>query len=200
MMKSKFRKGNEVMNDEDLMRLISDNPDKGIHEAMRMYGRAVNTICRSVLRGYDEGLVDEAVSDTFFKVWKNRDKFSPKTGQCVKSWIYSIARNASIDILRRAGYTMMSLDDEEMFEPAAEYSIEEDVQKKEAGRILHEVIEKLGEPDNQVFLMKYFLFMKNKDIAAKLEMSEKKIENILYRGKVKLKEMLVKRGITCYEE
>lgn len=118
----------------------------------------------------------------------------------MKSWIYSIARNASIDILRKNGYTTISLDDQEMTEVVSDISIENEVQRKELKQLLHEVIDKLGEPDNQVFLMKYFLFMKNKDIAAKLQISEKKIENILYRGKGKLKEMLIKRGISCYEE
>lgn len=188
------------MNDEQLMQLIRDNPDKGIHEAMQIYGRAVNTICRSVLQNNDAGLIDEAVADTFFKVWKNGRQFVPREGQSLKSWIYAIARNTSIDILRKNGYEMISLDDEDVTEPESDISIETEVQKKEVKQILHEVIEKLGEPDNQVFLMKYFLFMKNKDIAAKLQISEKKIENILYRGKGKLKEMLIKRGITCYEE
>ncbi len=189
-----------IMNDETLIELIRDNPDKGIHEAMQIYGRAVNTICHSILRNHDEGLIDEAVSDTFFKVWKNSSQFTTKAEQSLKSWIYSIARNASIDILRKNGYTTISLDDQEMTEVVSDISIENEVQRKELKQLLHEVIDKLGEPDNQVFLMKYFLFMKNKDIAAKLQISEKKIENILYRGKGKLKEMLIKRGISCYEE
>lgn len=188
------------MNDEKLIELIENNPDKGIHEAMQIYGKAVNTICRSILSNHDEGLIDEAVSDTFFKVWKNSHQFSAKTGKSLKSWIYSIARNASIDILRKNGHDILSLEVEEVEEAVSGMSLENEVQKKELKKILHEVIEKLGEPDNQVFLMKYFLFMRNKDIAAKLQISEKKVENILFRGKDKLKEMLIRRGITRYEE
>ncbi len=188
------------MNDGELIKLIKDNPDIGIHDAMQLYGKAVNTICRSVLSECEDGLVDEAVADTFFKVWKNSHQFQPKEGQGLKSWIYSIARHSAIDIRRKNGYPLVSLDDENEAEPISNISIEVEVQKKEVKQILQDVIEKLGEPDNQVFLMKYFLFMKNKDIATNLNISEKKTENILYRGKVKLKEMLIKRGITCYEE
>ena len=78
--------------------------------------------------------------------------------------------------------------------------VETEVQKREVCQILHKVITMLGEPDSQVFLLKYFLFMKNKEIASRLKISEKKTENILYRGKGKLKEMLMERGITCYED
>ena len=188
------------MDDEKLIELIKINPDKGIHEAMLLYGRAVNTICRSVLNGYEDGLVDEAVSETFYKLWKNSNQFETDKGTTLKSWIYSIARNAAIDIRRKNGYKMVSINDENEPELVSDISLENEVQRKELRKILHEVIALLGEPDNKVFLYKYFLCMKNKEIANRLQISEKKTENILYRGKRKLKDMLMERGMTCYED
>lgn len=188
------------MEDRKLICLIQQSPDKGIHKAMQLYGKAVNTICRSILQECEDGLVDEAVSDTFFKLWKNSQQFSLEKGFSLKSWLYSIARNTAIDIRRKNGYPLISLDEEMEQEPVSNIMVETEVQKKEVRQILHEVIEALGEPDSQVFLLKYFLYMKNKEIAAKLQISEKKTENILYRGKSKLKEMLIERGITCYED
>ncbi len=188
------------MDDEKLLELIKINPDKGIHEAMLLYGRAVNTICRSVLNGYEDGLVDEAVSETFYKLWKNSNQFATDKGTTLKSWIYSIARNAAIDIRRKNGYQLVSINDENEPELVSDISLENEVQRKELRKILHEVIALLGEPDNKVFLYKYFLCMKNKEIANCLQISEKKTENILYRGKRKLKDMLMERGMTCYED
>lgn len=188
------------MKDEQLIQLIQQNPDKGIHKAMQLYGPAVNTICRCILQDCEDGLIDEAVSDTFFKLWNKSHLFSPKEGESLKSWIYSIARNSARDLRRKNGYPLVSLDNEDEPEPLSAISIETEIQKKELRQILHEVIAALGEPDSLVFLYKYFLFMKNKEIAAKLQISEKKTENILYRGKSKLKEMLTERGITCYED
>lgn len=188
------------MEDKKLIRLIQQSPDKGIHKAMQLYGKAVNTICRSVLQGCEDGLVDEAVSDTFFKLWKNSQQFSLEKGVSVKSWLYSIARNTAIDIRRKNGYSLISLDEEMEQEPISDVFVENEVQKKEMRQILRDVIGALGEPDSQVFLLKYFLCMKNKEIAARLQISEKKTENILYRGKSKLKALLTERGITCYED
>lgn len=188
------------MEDKKLIQLIEKNPDKGIQKAMQLYGRAVDTICSSVLQGYEQGLVEEAVSDTFFKLWKNSRQFSPEKGTSLKSWLYSIARNTAVDIRRKHGGVFVFLDDEMETEPISDISIEKEIQEREAKRLLHEVIELLGEPDHQVFLCKYFLFMKNKEIAARLQISEKKTENILYRGKAKLKGLLIERGMTGYEE
>ncbi len=188
------------MEDETLLELIKTNPDEGIHEAMLRYGKAVNTICRSILQGYEDGLVDEAVSETFFKLWKNCTQFSFEKGATLKSWLYAVARNAAIDIRRKNGYSMTSMNDEHEPELVADISLESEIQKRELRQILHEVIERLGEPDNYVFLYKYFMGMKNKEIAKRLQISEKKTENILYRGKARLREMLMERGMTCYEE
>ena len=146
------------MNDEKLIQLIQQNPDKGIRKAMQLYGKAVNTICCSFLRECEDGLVDEAVSDTFFKLWKNSHQFKPEEGHCLKSWIYSIARNTAIDICRKKGFPYVSLEDEKQSEPVSSVSVETEIQKRETKRILHEVIAELGEPDSQVFLFKCFLF------------------------------------------
>ena len=188
------------MEDKKLMDLIEAKPDKGIHKAMQLYGKAVNTICQSILQGCEDGLVEEAVSDTFFKLWKNSSSFSLEKGHSLKSYVYAIARNTAIDIRRKNGYSLISLDDEKEPEQEAGISVEAQVQKQEIKEILQETIRLLGEPDHQVFLCKYFLCMKNKEIAEKLQISEKKTENILYRGKAKLREMLIERGITAYEE
>lgn len=188
------------MNDNELLQLIQEEPDVGIHKAMELYGKAINTICYSILCDLEDGLVDEAVSDTFFKLWKNSHQFAKEEGKSLKSWLYSIARNTAIDIRRKNGYPLISLNDENEPEPEAGVSVENQAEKKEIRKILHKVIKMLGEPDSSVFLFKYFLCMKNKEIAARLKISEKKTENILYRGKMKLKEMLIERGITCYED
>ena len=85
-------------------------------------------------------------------------------------------------------------------EIVADISVEKEQEQRETKQLLHETIALLGEPDNQVFLCKYFLYMKNREIATQLQISEKKIENILYRGKAKLRELLIERGMTCYED
>ena len=57
----------------------------------------------------------------------------------------------------------------------------------------------LGQPDSTIFLQKYYMKRRNKDIAKGLQLTEKKVENILYYGKKKLRNFLKERGITCYE-
>ena len=49
--------------------------------------------------------------------------------------------------------------------------------------------------DKEVFIDRYYFNMPVKDIAKREGLKEKKVENILFRGKKKLKEALLKGGI-----
>lgn len=187
------------MNDRELIQLIIKNPDQGIHEAMQIYGKAVNTITRSILKDYDQDFIDEAVSDTFVKLWKNISNFQEDKGQSLKSYLYVIARNTAFDVLRKQEKSIVYNDIEDLNELKSNENIENIVEKKHSAELLHQLIEMLGSPDNRVFLYKYFLGMKNAEIAEKLRLSDKQVENILYRGKGKLRKMFAERGYHSYD-
>lgn len=187
------------MEDWELLELIKQKPDEGMHIAMQQYGKAINTICKSLLAECVDGLVDEAVVDTFFKLWKNTDKIMLDSGYSLKSYLYSIARNTAIDLRRKHGYPLLSLDENENMEIADKRSMEGELERKELRKILYQAIVQLGQPDSTIFLQKYYMKRRNKDIAKGLQLTEKKVENILYYGKKKLRNFLKERGITCYE-
>ena len=121
----------EKFKERKIIKLLKKSPEDGIKMAIDIYGAAVNTICKNILINLNSEDIEEAISDTFFKLWKNVDNFK--------------------------------------------------------------------EPDRSIFILRYFYFEKVKEIASKLNLSEKKVENILYRSKTKLKEKLIKGGI-IYEK
>ena len=121
----------EKFKERKIIKLLKKSPEDGIKMAIDIYGAAVNTICKNILINLNSQDIEEAISDTFFKLWKNVDNFK--------------------------------------------------------------------EPDRSIFILRYFYFEKVKEVASKLNLSEKKVENILYPSKTKLKEKLIKGGI-IYEK
>ena len=77
----------------------------------------------------------------------------------------------------------------------SEYLLENEVERRRCEAILHTCLEQMKEPDKSVFLYRYFYGYKVKDIAELLKISAKQVENILYRGKEKLRKDLMERGI-----
>ena len=49
----------------------------------------------------DRGMAEELVQDTFVRLWRSASRFDPDRGT-VRTFIYAIARNAAVDLRRRA--------------------------------------------------------------------------------------------------
>lgn len=62
---SRDYKGGRQMEEQELLDCLSEDVSLGIELAIRQYGKAVKTICRSILSGYSGEDIEEAVSDTF---------------------------------------------------------------------------------------------------------------------------------------
>ena len=77
----------------------------------------------------------------------------------------------------------------------SDFSTENEVVRKEHEAILHTCLENMKEPDKSVFLYRYFYGYKIGDIAALLDIPDKKVTNILFRGKEKLRRDLYERGL-----
>ena len=183
------------MSDEELLQLIRVNPEQGVHEMMSAYGGAIGTICKNFLCDFPESDVEEAIADTFIHFWKKRESFVLKEGYCIKGYLYAIARNVARDKRRKAKREDIYSLEEVSFDLADSYDLESEVERRECETRLHESLAEMKEPDKSIFLYRYFYGYKVKDIAELLKISAKQVENILYRGKEKLRKDLMERGL-----
>jgi len=183
------------MRDQEILVILKQNPQQGIHELMVLYGGAIATICRNFLFDCSEEDVEEAIADTFIHFWKNLDKFEIKENYSLKSYLYAIARNVSRDRRRKEKKADIFSMEELALDLPSEYHLENEVERRRCEAILHTCLEQMKEPDKSVFLYRYFYGYKVKDIAELLKISAKQVENILYRGKEKLRKDLMERGI-----
>ena len=187
--------GYAAMEDKKLIRTIERNPEKGIALALDLYGDAVKTICREILAGAAKQDVEEAIAETFIRLWRYGKSFRPGKTASLKSYIYGIARNAAMDKARALykGGNTVRIEHAELTNgwPGAE----EQVIKKEEELAVRQVVAEMAEPDRTIFAMRFFQDYKVKEIALKMNLSEKQVENRLFRSKSVLKEKLKERGI-----
>ena len=62
--------------------------------------------CRRILGSPDDA--DDAVQETLIRAWKGLSRFEGRSS--VRSWLYRIATNASIDVMRRRGPRAVRID------------------------------------------------------------------------------------------
>ena len=188
----------EKFKDRKIIKLLKKSPEDGIKMVIDVYGSAVNTICKNILINLNSEDIEEAISDTFFKLWKNVDNFNVEKNKSLKSYIYAIARNTCFDKLKsfNCNTSLFDVDENDL---GIDVNMEDEYSKLHNKKIIKTTLDNFKEPDRSIFILRYFYFEKVKVIASKLNLSEKKVENILYRSKTKLKEELRKGGI-IYEK
>lgn len=90
------------------------------------YGTDVLRLCFSYMRNRPDA--EDAVQETFLKIWRKLDCYEGRNHCTVRSWIMRIARNTCMDLLRKSWRKhenrMITPEDLPMHEKAAEEDIE----------------------------------------------------------------------------
>jgi len=152
---------------------------------LRKYERIVNSIIYSMV--FDIETTKDLTQETFIKAYENLNSYNENYE--FKSWIAKIARNHTIDFIRKRKQTL-SLD-----EIDAE-TISDNKEGIEEGRINRKIIEKalshLNEEERTVIILKYKNGFSNTEIANTLEMPENRVNVKIFRAKEKMREFLNK--------
>lgn len=188
------------MQDVELLKLFRDNAEQGLEYMIEQYTGFIRSIVYRKLAsvGTEEDM-KECVSDVIVKFYQQIDQIDLKKGS-IKAYLAVIASRKGIDFYRKLMRTAVHSSDQEYTEEeAGPEDLEEDMIKKEERRSLLEAIEKLGEPDREIFVRKYYLGQKTTEIAEALELKSNTVDKKISRGLKKLRIMLggVQDGETC---
>lgn len=190
------------MDEQQLLDLLKTDPEQGMQQIIHVYGPAVHKICSVLLAGRPREETEEVEADVFVKLWKNRERVRLSEKYSLKSYLFAIARNASKDRLRSLKPEILSLEafTELGIEPEAPGSIEDLAAEQWLRETVASAVSELDEPARSIFRERFYERRSVKEIAAHLNLPEKKVENILHRGKSKLRSILAEKGVTSYEE
>jgi RNA polymerase sigma-70 factor (ECF subfamily) len=181
-----------------------EGPDANTYlaEMIRLYGGLVRHICRNALGDRPED-IDECVSDVFVALWENvtSGRCDPRA-QGVKQYLCGIARNKAIDRYRKlAARPAVSLDEVEagglpLRETLSEPDFAETLARGDDAEALAEAVAALPPKSREVFVLRYCYLERVGAIAKKLGLTDKAVENILYRGKLSLRQKLAGSGFS----
>ncbi len=141
---------------------------------------------------------EDLTQEVFLRVWKKLNAYDPK--QSFKAWIFRIARNASIDWLRKKKTIPFSnLETAESGEyieesiPDMEPLQEELFEKKEIASMLEGIMQKLSEDYRAVLLLHYVNDMTFQEIAESLNRPMNTVKSQHRRALVALKALIDER-------
>lgn len=181
--------------EQELMRQVRQNPEVGLAAALEAYGGLVKAVCSRALGEASPQDVEECVAEVFWRLYQNGSAWQPE--RSLKSWLCGIARHVALDkrraMIRRPAVAKPA---EELGLIADPVDFVEQLEAADRQRLVQECVGELGEPDRQIFIRRYFWGEKTAAIAAGLRLDAKAVENRLYRGRQRLRQALLERGIS----
>ena len=142
----------------------------------------------------DYSLAEDAVSEAFLRVYKNLHKIDdPDSGQTA-SFLVTIVKNTSINILNKNKNAYGSNYDIYENDIQSDYSMEENIVSEIVTDGMLKVIDKLNDELKDCFLLMYAHNMSYKEIAKTLNITESNVTVRIHRAKKKIVELLQKEG------
>lgn len=138
-----------------------------------LYFKVLCSYSNSIIR--DPGVSEEIVQDLFLALWENREKL-PDTGS-LKAYLFTAVRNDCLDHIKHRKIEKKYAE-EYMLTAITHYeNIYSELLDKDISRHLDSAIGKLSERCREVFMLSRFHYLSYRDIADKLDISVKTVEN-----------------------
>lgn len=172
------------MNDSELLELLRSDENAGMDALIKRYSGLVFSVVRSIMAGKcDSSEVEDCVTDVFLRFRNGLPTFVPKAS--VKNYLAVIARNAALNCVRNKCPTY-SVDDFALELPDGG-DLEEEVCRKLLLRSVLDEIKRMGSPDSDILMRKYYFLQPSKEIARSLGMSVQAVDTRAHRAVERLK-------------
>lgn len=172
------------MSDEEIIALLREDTHKGLSAAVEQYAAYVHKIAYGKLRDVcSREDIEEAVSDIFVLFLQSGKKRNFEM-QSLKAFLGVIAKRHCVNVFRRH---CRRAEEIPLDEVSAVIPDENDSRDRE--RLLN-ALHSLGATDEQIFLRKYFLGQKSRDIANDMNLKTNTVDKRISRGLVRLRKLL----------
>jgi RNA polymerase sigma-70 factor (ECF subfamily) len=156
------------LNDETLMRLIAQAQENALGELYDRYSRLVYSMALNSVG--EPALAEEITQDVFLRIWNKATTYQAEQGK-VMTWIASITRYRSIDMLRRlkvrpeGNRSAWVEEDDEPFESIDPIDIEEQVELNQRSENIRKAIAELPKDQRQALTLAFFNGYSHAEIA-----------------------------------
>lgn len=179
-----------MYSEEEFLVKLRKRDEDTYHHIINQYSRLLWAVAAEILFPNEQN-IEECVSDVFIALWNKPKKFDPARGT-LKTYLIIMTRSRALNIMKKyTRDTFLNIDDyTDISEDSMDRAIDH-MCKQDGYQLLYQAIDKLQYPTNEIIIRRYFYNEKPKKIAEKLLLTNKEVENRLYRGKRKLAGILL---------
>lgn len=152
---------------------------------VRRYSRPVYNAAFRVLGNEDDAA--DTTQSVFLKVHEKLDDYDPRYR--FFSWVYRIAMNESIDLLRRNG-RQEAMDEDAEYPGDERADPESQLGHAQVAQRIQSALMRMKADDRVVIALRHFSECSYREIAEILELDEKTVKSRLYEARGRLRTML----------
>ena len=182
------------MNEKELIARLQARDETAFEELIRLYEKKIYALCVRMCGNAEDA--EEAAQDTFLALWRGIDRFRQESA--LSPWIYRLASNACIDLMRRRRKSEggVSLDDEALFLDAADPAPQppQALEQREAQRLLQEGLMSLPAEYRSILLLREVEGLSYSEISETLELELGTVKSRISRGRTLLRNFLSVSG------
>lgn len=175
-----------LYDDAAMVALIANGDELGMEQLFKQYYKLLCSIAYRLVQDGDNA--EDVVQDVLHKVWQRRKKLPADTD--LKAYLSRAVRNASLNQLRVSkrftGFEEQLIDARQQVSRAAS----DDMIFEELNQKVTDAIGRLPDRCREVFELSRFEELSQKEIAARLDISVKTVENQMTKALKRLREEL----------
>ncbi len=171
-------------------RRFLDGDDNAFDEILKEYRNGLIFFINRYVRNVD--VAEDIAIDVFVQLLVHRHRYNFKTS--LKTYLYMMGRSRALDYLRRKKrFRMVELSEAEA-DMADEESLEHTVVDNERKRLVNDAIWKLPDEMRVAIHLVYFENLTYEEAAKVMKKNRKQVDNLLYRAKGMLREIIGEEG------
>ncbi|HZU13637.1 MAG TPA: sigma-70 family RNA polymerase sigma factor [Chloroflexota bacterium] len=180
----------ENLGDSDLVRLYRQGRDDALDELLHRHRDALYRFCCHLMHDREdaEDICQETLARAMVRVG------SLQSGAAFRSWLFSIARNLSIDSFRSRRRLCPMPDEEVLPLPLYGDTPQEKIEVREEHQTVVEALGKLAASHQRVLVLREVDGLSYADIASEMNVSQSAVETLLFRARRRLREEYHKVG------
>ena len=171
-----------------------EGDQEAFEELVRLYEKRVLALTRRMCRNPEDAA--EAAQEAFFAAWQGLKSF--RGDSSFSTWLYRLASNACVDLLRREGkrQAAVSLDDEDLNLdlPASVPSPQEEAERRELREEIEAGLRALPPEYRAVLVLREMQQLRYDEISQVLGLDVGTVKSRISRGRKKLRAFLLERG------
>ena len=190
------------MDEAQLIKGIQQGDRKSFQILVETYQRMVVNTCLAIV--HNKADAEDLAQDVFLEIFRTAENF--RGDSKISTWLYRIATNRSLNLIRNTKRKRFFQSIEETFTGGRNRTSEisenrgdqpdQNITDQQRSDMLHQAIDKLPEKQRTAFTLNKYEELPYQQIAEVMEISLASVESLIHRAKKNLQEQLYE----CYKK